>query len=121
MQPRSLSFIACALALWIAQLGPVHAQTDAIETPPAEQAAATSRSNAQPEISSAAFEAAQKRYAHEPSVAAVVRAALQALPKPRAQALASRARDAGWVPTLALRARRGQGVDLSHLLAEDAP
>ena len=71
-------------------------------------------------ISEGELRAALQRYAREPSVASVVQAALQNAPKPRAEALASRARTAGWVPTVALRARRGQGVDLSHALTEDA-
>jgi hypothetical protein len=58
------------------------------------------------------------RYAREPSVERVVEAALAALPKPRAAGLASRARDAGWVPSVGLRARRGQGVDWSQTLGE---
>jgi len=64
--------------------------------------------------------AALARYAREPKVEDVVRAALAALPAPRATALASRARDAGWVPTLGLRARRGQGVDWSQTLGDQS-
>lgn len=64
--------------------------------------------------------AALARYAHEPKVEDVVRAALAALPSPRAAALASRARDAGWVPTLGMRARRGQGVDWSQTLGDQS-
>jgi hypothetical protein len=71
-------------------------------------------------ISADELRAALQRYAREPGVERVVQAALQHAPKTRADALASRARTAGWVPTVALRARRGQGVDLSHALAEDA-
>ena len=67
-----------------------------------------------------ALAAALARYAHEPRVEQVVKAALAVLPKPRAAALASRARDAGWVPTLGLRARRGQDVDLSQTLGDQS-
>lgn len=57
--------------------------------------------------------AALQRYAHEPTVEQVVSAALRAAPPERAEALASRARSAGWVPRIGLRARRGQAIDLS--------
>jgi hypothetical protein len=70
-------------------------------------------------ISEAELNAALKRYAREPSVERVVRAALEHAAEPRADALASRARAAGWVPNVALRVRRGQGVDLAHALADD--
>lgn len=56
---------------------------------------------------------ALQRYAHEPSVEQVVSAALRVTPPERAEALASRARSAGWVPRVGLRARRGQAIDLS--------
>jgi hypothetical protein len=65
-------------------------------------------------------DAALARYAHEPSVDQVVRAALRASGTPRAGRLAGRARSAGWVPKLALRARRGQTIDLSALDQDDA-
>ena len=57
--------------------------------------------------------AALARYAHEPSVQRVIEATLDAAPKGHSEELASRARSAGWVPRLGLRARRGQGVDLA--------
>lgn len=59
------------------------------------------------------------RYAHEPSVERVIAAALDAAPSPRADALASRARTAGWVPRVVLRARRGQGMDLASTSSDD--
>jgi hypothetical protein len=59
------------------------------------------------------------RYAHEPTVEAVVSAALQTAPGQQAASLASRARSAGWVPRLAVRARRGQALDLSAPNQED--
>jgi hypothetical protein len=57
--------------------------------------------------------AALQRYAREPTVEQVVSAALRVAPPERAEALASRARSAGWVPRIGLRARRGQAIDLS--------
>jgi hypothetical protein len=63
--------------------------------------------------------AAMARYAREPRVAEVVRAALRAAPKARSASLAGRARAAGWVPRLALRARRGQTIDLATPLEAD--
>jgi hypothetical protein len=75
---------------------------------------------AAPRMSSEQLRAALQRYAREPSVERVIEAALARAPEGRAAPLASRARTAGWVPTVALRARRGQGVDLSHALADDA-
>jgi hypothetical protein len=70
-------------------------------------------------VSADQLRAALQRYEREPSVERVVEAARAGAPAGRAAALASRARTAGWVPTVALRARRGQGVDLSHALADD--
>jgi hypothetical protein len=71
-------------------------------------------------MSSEQLRMALQRYAREPSVERVIEAALARAPEARAAQLASRARAAGWVPTVTLRARRGQGVDLSHALADDA-
>jgi hypothetical protein len=73
-----------------------------------------------PRVSNDQLRAALQRYAREPSVERVVEVALARAPSGRAEALASRARTAGWVPTVSLRARRGQGVDLSHALADDS-
>jgi hypothetical protein len=54
------------------------------------------------------------RFAKEPSVAQVLRAASRIAPHAEpAEALASRARLSGWVPSLGLKARRGQAVDLA--------
>ena len=72
------------------------------------------------QVSADELHAALQRYAREPSVEQVIAAALAHAPAARADALASRARSAGWVPSVALRARRGQGVDLSHALADEA-
>jgi hypothetical protein len=71
-------------------------------------------------VDAAQAQAELARYAHEPKVETVVDAAIAALPAPRAAALASRARDAGWVPKLGLRARRGQGVDWSQTLGDQS-
>jgi hypothetical protein len=61
----------------------------------------------------AEIQIALQRYAREPSVEQVVQAALHAAPLARARALAERARSAGWVPRVGLRARRGETIDLS--------
>ena len=88
---------------------------------PSPAATASSASAGDEEVIDAARARAElARYAHEPKVEAVVRAALDAMPAPRAAKLASRARDAGWVPTLGLRARRGQGVDWSQTLGDQS-
>ena len=62
------------------------------------------------------IQAAVRAYAGEPPVQAVVKAALEAAAAdPRkARAMASRARMAGWVPTVKLAARRGLTRDLSE-------
>ncbi|MDD9934680.1 MAG: hypothetical protein OXT09_13810, partial [Myxococcales bacterium] len=60
----------------------------------------------------AAVARALARYAHEPSVAELVAATERAQRTRDPAALAARARAAGWVPRVTLRARRGQAVDL---------
>jgi len=89
---------------------------------PAPNGSAGARNGHAPDalVSGDQLRAALQRYAREPSVERVVEAALAGAPADRAAELASRARTAGWVPTVALRARRGQGVDLSHALADDS-
>jgi hypothetical protein len=67
----------------------------------------------------AAVRAALARYAHEPRVDDLVRAADRALSGGRAEEIAARARTAGWVPRVGLRARRGLGVDLASSQTED--
>jgi hypothetical protein len=57
--------------------------------------------------------AALAHYRHEPSVADVVRAAQVAMPESSTASMASRARAAGWIPTVGLSARRGVGIDLT--------
>jgi hypothetical protein len=61
----------------------------------------------------ASLRRALSRYDHEPSVEAVVRAAVQAWGRPPTEGMAARARAAGWVPRVSVRARRGQAVDLA--------
>jgi hypothetical protein len=63
--------------------------------------------------------AALARYAHEPNVQRVIEATLSAAPKGHTAELASRARNAGWVPRVGLRARRGQGVDLASSTSDE--
>lgn len=60
-----------------------------------------------------ALQAALRELSREPPVQRVVQAAMAATPRGGSRALARRARQAGWVPRLSLRARRGQAVDLS--------
>jgi hypothetical protein len=62
----------------------------------------------------AGLRAALARYEREPTVAEVLREAnRQSRHEEPASELASRARIAGWVPSLGLKARRGQAVDLA--------
>lgn len=68
----------------------------------------------------AQIEAALARYAGEPSVQQLVEAALRVAPRIDTEALADRARSAGWMPRLTLRARRGQALDLRSDQDEDA-
>jgi hypothetical protein len=71
------------------------------------------------EPTQAAVRAALARYAREPSVERVVRAAVRAAGRDKTGALAARARSAGWVPRVGLRARRGQTVDLASSQSSD--
>lgn len=116
---RRPPYLPIAALLLIAELahGQARAQASSAEPSPAGSRAAQASA---PRVSPEQLRAALQRYAREPSVRQVVDAVLARAPEPRAAALASRARTAGWVPTLALRARRGQGVDLSHALADEA-
>jgi hypothetical protein len=99
------TFAARAVLLgWLCLAANARAQTPALEPPASTGAAGPTRRD---------IDRALLRYAHEPTVEAVVSAALQAGPGTQAATLASRARSAGWVPRLALRARRGQALDLS--------
>ena len=65
---------------------------------------------------------ALRRYRHEPTATQVVASCLrQAEVTPeQVRSTASRARMSGWVPMIALSARRGQGQDLSALLSDPA-
>jgi len=82
----------------------LQAQTAA--QPPASPSTAT-------EVDAQALRRALESLSHEPSVERVVAAAVAAQPADGSKDLASRARSAGWVPRVGLRARRGQAVDLS--------
>jgi hypothetical protein len=69
------------------------------------------------DVTPARVRAALARYRHEPSVDAVVQAAIDApaLDPERARDAAERARLAGLLPRLRAELRRGQGLDLSAL------
>jgi hypothetical protein len=60
------------------------------------------------------------RYRHEPSVREVIAALHAHASYDTSDALASRARLSGWVPTVGLKARRGQAVDLASSSEDDA-
>jgi hypothetical protein len=125
---NKLAWIALAGA-WISCAGVLHAQDldDAEENDPgwaSESSGGRSDSTARaaraqpvqtsiPAPTQAAVQDALARYAREPSVERVVRAAVRAAGRDKSGALASRARTAGWVPRVGLRARRGQTVDLA--------
>ena len=97
-------------------------ETAATQTPVANDTAAAAAprpanpsplARASRQVSAADVQRALARYAHEPKIDAVVRVALRHISHVDTEALASRARTAGWVPSLRVGARRGQGVDLS--------
>jgi len=131
---NKLGWIALAGA-WISCAGALHAQDldDAAENEPGwadESAGGRSDSTARapraqaaqtsiPAPTQAAVQDALARYAREPSVERVVRAAVRAAGRDKSGALASRARTAGWVPRVGLRARRGQTVDLASSQTTD--
>lgn len=110
--------VLAGLATWISILccpSRGSAQEDALpRSGPPSASAPPARQIAPDEL-----RAALQRYAREPSVERVIAAALAHGSEPRADALASRARTAGWVPRVTFRARRGQGVDLSHALSDE--
>jgi hypothetical protein len=112
------------LLAWLATAQPgsrARAQaTEPEQAPTAASDAAPSTARSAP--TQAALAAALARHAREPSVEQVVAAALRAAVADRAVALAARARSAGWVPRVGLRARHGQTVDLasSQSLDEEA-
>jgi hypothetical protein len=60
------------------------------------------------------------RYRHEPSVREVIAALHSHASSATSDELASRARLSGWVPTVGLKARRGQAVDLASTSDQDA-
>ena len=99
---------------------PVAAQaatpTDAPATraaPPPSTATNGSASSKALNTSVARVRAVLARYRSEPTVTEVVRAARAAMAVSPTASMASRARAAGWIPTMGLSARRGVGVDLS--------
>jgi hypothetical protein len=73
-----------------------------------------------PAVDPQALQRALAQLAREPSVERVVQATRSAAPRGRSRAIAQRARSAGWVPRVGLRARRGQAVDLSSAQAGDS-
>jgi hypothetical protein len=106
----------------LALTSPLRAQDDGFEDESYPRASGVRRSDAGGEAQRAAngpvptqgeLQAALARYAHEPSVERVVDAAVRAAGNGNASALAERARTAGWVPRVGLRARRGVTVDLA--------
>jgi hypothetical protein len=60
------------------------------------------------------------RYRHEPSVRELITALRAREDNRRADELSDRARLSGWVPTVGLKARRGQAVDLASSSEDDA-
>jgi len=60
------------------------------------------------------------RYRHEPSVRELITALRARDADGRADELSDRARLSGWVPTVGLKARRGQAVDLASSSEDDA-
>jgi hypothetical protein len=121
------------LCTWLSLASALRAQAYDLDLDPAEERepdpdpnevrTPSARAERNPRLSPAptraAVEAALARYADEPSVERVVRAALRAAGRDQAGALAARARSAGWVPRVALRARRGQTVDLASSQSAD--
>jgi hypothetical protein len=129
-----LYWIALACG-WLSLAGELQAQHDEDEAevepawerePDADRAGAATRASRAPAMQTslpaptpAAVQAALARYAREPSVDRVVRAALRAAGRDKSGALAARARSAGWIPRMGLRARRGQTVDLASSQTTD--
>lgn len=87
--------------------------------PSAQRAPVVSPDQGPPGVTPARVRVLLARYRHEPSVADVVRAARAAQVISPTGSMASRARMAGWVPTVGLSARRGLGVDLSSASTAD--
>lgn len=102
---RWLIRLLVALSLW--NCVPI---AQAQDTPPAPQTAEPDAD----EPTTADIARALQRYRNEPGVRDVVTTALaqQHSDPGRVLALASRARTAGWMPTLRVSARRGQTIDL---------
>ena len=90
---------------------------DAVHETDAGVSMSTAPPRPSPPSSAAHVRAALARYRREPTIAAVVRAAQFAMAHSPTASMASRARAAGWIPTVGLSARRGQAVDLSSSAA----
>lgn len=110
-----LAMISCWLLLWCA---PLLAQPAPLSAPPLTPSALIAAPSVHV-LGPTELAAALARYAHEPSVQRVIEATLDAAPRGRSEDLASRARTAGWVPRVGLRARRGQGVDLASSTTDE--
>lgn len=112
-----LWLIRCAVGLVLWQYVPVARGQDAPSTavtPDENETAAESDTSAHAQPTADDIARALRRYQHEPTVSDVIGAASahQRTSPGRVAALASRARSAGWFPTLRLSARRGQTIDL---------
>jgi hypothetical protein len=117
---HTLALILSLLLSWARSTAaqPSPSETDATAvSPPAAPASRRSATPPPPAPARDAVQAALARYAHEPSADEIVQAAVSAAPRGQTEALAERARTAGWIPRVGLRARRGQGVDLATLQA----
>lgn len=112
---------ACAGLILLGTAASIRAQ--AAEAGPGQSA--TRESDAREMFDAGGFSAEQieealTHYAHEPSVDAVLQAALQAGSAIDVEAVAARARSAGWIPRVSLRARRGQTLDLTNPLDDES-
>jgi hypothetical protein len=110
---------AVALVLWLA-CAASHAQQASPEPSPPRDGAERAPAAARP--TRAEISKALRAYSHEPGIDRVVQIALDtaANDPQRARDLASRARNAGWVPTFRLALRRGLTRDLSESQTLDA-
>jgi hypothetical protein len=109
--------IRCLVAVVLWNWIPVARAQVAPEVPPPNSEAAVASRGSVSEIDAPTADdiaRALERYRHEPDVGDVVTAAVaaQRTNPGRVAALASRARTAGWLPTVRLSARRGQTIDL---------
>lgn len=122
MRVALVGFLCCAVTLARAQDGD-RADAPAVRTPAAPVPETSAPIPAQPAaraVDPAALQRAFAALAREPSVERVIEAARAHAPHSRSEALAERARLAGWLPRLSLRARRGQAVDLSSIQDDES-